>query len=373
MNFLSYFMLAFSILAAIDYVIGNRFGLGKEFERGFMFFGIMALTMIGMIILAPWIADLLSPAFDWIYNTLHIDPSIIPASLFANDMGGAPLASSIAKNEQIGMFNALVVSSMMGCTISFTIPFALGAVKKENHREVLLGLLCGIATIPVGCFVGGLVARVPLVPLIIDLLPLIIFSGLITFGLIKFPNVCIKIFGILGTGIRALIIFGLVLGIIRFLTGYEVIKGLDTLESGAAICLNAAVFMTGAFPFIFILSKLLNKPMSKVGSRLGIDALSSLSLVSTVATNATTFGNMDQMNKRGMVLNSAFAVSGAFVFAAHLAFTMAFPGGSAYILPMIVGKLIAGVLSVFLGILISKRNLKEEKIDQEADISVKSP
>jgi len=372
-NFLSYFMLAFSILAAIDMIIGNRFGLGKEFERGFMFFGTMALTMIGMIILAPWIAELLSPAFDWVYNTLHIDPSIIPASLFANDMGGAPLAASVARNEQIGMFNALVVSSMMGCTISFTIPFALGAVKKENHRQVLLGLLCGIATIPVGCFVGGLIARVSILALLVDLLPLIIFSGIITFGLLKFPSVCIKIFGMLGTGIKILITFGLVLGIIQFLTGYEIIKGVDTLESGAKVCLNAAVFMTGAFPFIFILSKLLNKPMSKIGAKLGIDALSSLSLVSTLATNATTFANMDQMNGRGMVLNSAFAVSGAFVFAAHLAFTMAFPGGSAYILPMIIGKLVAGVLSVILGIFISKRSLKEEKVYADTNIDVKNP
>lgn len=373
MNFLSYFMLAFSILAAIDMIIGNRFGLGKEFERGFMFFGTMALTMIGMIVLAPWIADLLSPAFDWIYNTLHIDPSIIPASLFANDMGGAPLATSIAKDSQVGMFNALIVSSMMGCTISFTIPFALGAVKKGNHRQVLLGLLCGIATIPVGCFVGGLIARVPFLPLLIDLLPLIIFSGIITFGLLKFPNVCIKIFGILGTGIKILITFGLVLGIIQFLTGYELIKGVDTLENGARVCLNAAIFMTGAFPFIYVLSKLLHKPMSKVGSKLGIDALSSISLVSSLATNATTFANMDQMNKRGMVLNSAFSVSGAFVFAAHLAFTIAFPGGGAYILPLIVGKLVAGVLSVVLAIFISKRTLKEEKVDEAAEISDKNP
>lgn len=366
-------MLAFSILAAIDMIIGNRFGIGKEFERGFMFFGIMALSMIGMIILAPWIANLLSPAFDWIYETLHIDPSIIPASLFANDMGGAPLAANIAKDDKIGMFNALVVSSMMGCTISFNIPFALGTVKKENHPNVLLGLLCGIATIPVGCFIGGLIAGVSIIPLVIDLLPIIIFSGIITFGLLKFPKVCIKIFGVLGTGIKILITFGLVIGIIQFLTGYELIKGVDTLENGAKVCLNAAVFMTGAFPFIFILSKLLNKPMSKVGSRLGIDALSSISLVSSLATNATTFANMDQMNKRGMVLNSAFAVSGAFVFAAHLAFTMAFPGGNAYILPMIVGKLTAGVLAVILAIFISKRTLTDEKVESVAHISDKNP
>ena len=82
---------------------------------------------------------------------------------------------------------------------------------------------------------------------------------------------------------------------------------------------------------------------------------------------------MDRMNKRGMVLNSAFAVSGAFVFAAHLAFTMAFPGGGAYILPMIVGKLTAGVLSVILAIFISRRTLTDEKVESTEHISDKNP
>jgi DNA-directed RNA polymerase subunit RPC12/RpoP len=72
-----------------------------------------------------------------------IDPSILPSVLFANDMGGAPLAVEAARDRALGAFNAMVVSSMMGCTVSFTIPFALGGVPKELHRDMLLGLLCG--------------------------------------------------------------------------------------------------------------------------------------------------------------------------------------------------------------------------------------
>ena len=98
-----------------------------------MLLGTMALSMIGMIVISPFIAQILSPFFDVFYNTFGIDPSIIPATFFANDMGGAALAVEIAENEEIGLFNALVVSSMMGATISFTVPFGLGIVKKELH------------------------------------------------------------------------------------------------------------------------------------------------------------------------------------------------------------------------------------------------
>ena len=135
MNFVALIMLVFSMIGAFDRIIGNKLGLAKDFEKGFMLLGNMALSMIGMIIISPLIADLLSPVFDFVLNTLHIDPSIIPASLFANDMGGAPLSKEIAADAGVGMFNALVVSSMMGCAISYTIPYALGVVKKEKYTD----------------------------------------------------------------------------------------------------------------------------------------------------------------------------------------------------------------------------------------------
>ena len=63
-----------------------------------------------------------------------------------------------------------------------------------------------------------------------------------------------------------------------------------------------------------------------------------------MATSMTTFGNMKDMDQKGVVLNSAFAVSGAFVFAGHLAFTLAF--NDSYVFCVIVGKLVAGVLAL---------------------------
>ena len=63
---------------------------------------------------------------------------------------------------------------------------------------------------------------------------------------------------------------------------------------------------------------------------------------------------MDKMDKKGAVLNSAFAVSASFVFGSHLAFTMAFD--SSYIAPMIAGKLVSGVCAVILALIIYRDN-----------------
>ena len=353
MNFVAVFMTIFAILGGLDRIFGNKFGLGKEFEKGFYLFGNMALSMMGMIIISPLLADIMSPLFDFFSGTLGLDPSIIPASLFANDMGGAPLSVEIAASDKMGLFNALVVSSMMGCTISFTIPYALSAIKPEHHKEVLIGFLCGIVTIPIGCFVGGLVSGISIGALLVNLLPLIVFAAVIAVGLLLKPMLCVKIFGLFGKIITILITIGLLLGIIKFLTGIELVKGLETLENSAMVCVNAATVMSGAFPFMLIVSKLVAKPMKKLGKKLHINETSALGFVSSLATSVTTFEMVANMDKKGIVLNSAFAISAAFTFAGHLAFTLAFD--TDYIFPMIIGKLIAGLSSIILAIVIYKR------------------
>ena len=352
MNLLTVIILVFAILGAADKLLGNKLGLGAEFEKGFSLFVPMAFSMLGILIVAPAIGVWLTPFFDWFYSVFKIDPSIIPASLFANDMGGMTLSQALCKSESIGNFNAFVVSSMMGCVVSFTIPFSLSVVKKENHRELLFGILCGIITVPIGCFVGGLVCKIGILELLLSLLPLIIFSAILGVMLILFTNACIKVFVIFGHVIRWISILGLVCGIFTFLTKIQICEHFDSFENAAFICVNACVTLSGALPLMFVVSKLLNRPLGKVGAKMGIDSFSAFSLLGTMVTNATTFSTMDKMNKKGIVINSAFAVSAAFAFGGHLAITMAFDAD--YVVPMITGKIISGICGVILAMLIYK-------------------
>ncbi len=353
MNFVSVFMAVFSVIGGIDRIIGNKFGLGEKFEKGFMLFGNMALAVIGMVVISPLVANLFEPIFDVVYNVFHIDPSIIPASLIANDMGGASLSMEVCADETIGMFNALVVSAMMGATFSFSIPYALGVVKQENHKEMFLGFLCGVVTIPIGCIVSGFVAGIPFKLLFSNLLMLIILSTIIACGLIFCPMICVKIFSVFGKIIKTIITIGLILGLVKFLAGVEVVEGLGTLEEGAAICLSVSAFMSGAFVFLHLLSKVLEKPLSLLGNKLGINETSALGFISTLATNITTFEMLNDMDKKGIVLNSAFSISAAFMFAAHLAFTMAF--NAEYLGAVMAGKFVAGLSSIILAVIIYNR------------------
>lgn len=343
-------ILIFSVFGALDYLLGNKIGIGDEFKRAFSLFCPMVLSMLGMIVIAPAIGVWLTPFFSRFYDLCGVDPSIIPASLFANDMGGMQLAQSVCVSKEIGDFNAFVVSSMMGCVISFTIPFSLGMVKQTRRKDLFFGFLCGIATVPIGCFVAGLVCKLPPLALLIDLLPLLILSVIVGAALVLIPKICIKCFEVFGTFMKILAIIGLVLSVFTFLTKIEVSPWLDTFENGAFICANACVTLSGALPLMFIVSKLLDKPLNKLGSKIGINGISALAFLGSLVTNASTFGVMEKMDRKGVVLNAALAVSASFVFGSHLAFTMAFD--STYVTPMIVGKLVSGICAVVLAMVL---------------------
>lgn len=355
MSVLSIIMLSFAMLGALDRIFGNRFGLGKEFERGFNLLGPMALSMIGMITIAPAIGVWLGGFFEVFYNTLGIDPSIIPASIFANDMGGTPLAMEIMKDPDLGMFNALVVSSIMGAVVSYTIPFGAGIVNKTQHKELFFGFLCGIVAIPFGCFISGLTIGISFFALLLNLLPLILLSAIIVLGLIFAPKGTVRIFKGFGYFMMVLITVGLALGMFTAVSGIVICEHFASVHEGARICFNASITLAGAFPLMFIISKILTVPMSLLGNKLGINATSAVCLLPNLVTNATTFGMMKDMDKKGLVLNSALTVTVAFCFGSHLGFTTSYD--PAYVLPMIIAKLASGALAIAVALLI----YREEK------------
>ena len=357
MNAISIVVLIFSLLGAADYLFGSKLGLGREFVRAFSIFSSMLITMPGMIVLAPAIGVWLTPLFEGFYRLFGIDPSIIPASLFAADMGGMPLAISVCHTEALGNFNGFVVATTMGCVISYIIPFSISIVPSRQHRDLFLGLLCGIVTIPLGCLTAGLLCKIDILTLLLNLLPLIILSLTVGTALILVPDFCIAAFRIFGFFIKALTITGLGCAIFTFLSKIEISPHFDTLENALSICLNICITLSGALPFMYVVSRLLRKPLGWAGKRMGINETSAICPLSSVVSGTATIGMIEKMDSKGTVLNVAFLVAGGCSFGSHLAYTMAF--NADYILPVVVGKLTAGLCGLILAMLIYKKSPTE--------------
>lgn len=48
-----------AVTGGIDWILGNRFGLGEKFEEGFRLIGSLDLSMAGIICLTPLLSGLL--------------------------------------------------------------------------------------------------------------------------------------------------------------------------------------------------------------------------------------------------------------------------------------------------------------------------
>ena len=201
-----FIMMIFMIVGAVDKIRGNKKGYGEKFDEGFNAMGPLAIAMAGVVAAAPVLAILLKPIIVPIYNLVGADASMFATTLLACDMGGYPLAMQLATNETIGNFSGLILGTMMGPTIVFTIPVALSIIKKEDRPFLGAGILAGLITIPIGCIVGGLVMnltpyKINIMTIIVNLIPVIIIAGLIVVGLWFIPTKMINGFNKFGTGV----------------------------------------------------------------------------------------------------------------------------------------------------------------------------
>ena len=356
-----YIMTIFLVIGAIDRIFGNKFGYGKQFEEGILAMGSLALAMVGIVSLAPVLANILKPVIVPIYKALGADPSMFATTLLALDMGGYPLALELAQSQQAGLFSGIILGSMMGPTIVFTIPVALGIIKKEDHKFLATGILAGIITVPIGCLIGGLVAGFELSMILKNLVPIVIVALLLALGLWRKPEGMIKGFIRFGKGVVVIITIGLAAIAIETLTGIVVIPGMAPVSEGIKIVGDIAIMLAGAFPMVYFITKVFKKPLLKLGKVLGMGDVAAAGLVASLANNIPMFGMMKDMDNRGKIINVAFAVSASFVFGDHLGFVAGVE--KSMIFPMIVGKLVGGITAILLAMFIADKTLGKQEIN----------
>lgn len=411
-----YIMMTFMVVGAIDRIFQQfggsesvlaKIGLGKlgksiggsgdQFEEGFNAMGALALAMVGIIAIAPVLAQVLSPIVVPIYTALGADPAMFATTLLANDMGGYFLAKEMATgadgiiNYGAWMYAGLILGSMMGATVVFTIPVAVGIIDIKDRPYLAAGVMAGIVTIPVGCIAGGLAAMAStvLVPgtdqviefsmamIFMNLIPVIIVAALIAAGLLLMPQRMINGFAIFAKLLVAFITIGLMSAVLERTVGITLIPGMDPIfmtegdvpgldMRAIEVIGGIAIILLGAYPMVLLLTRWFEKPLLKMGGVLRINSVAATGLIATLANNIPMFQIMKDMDKRGKILCSAFAVSAAFTFGDHLGFTAA--NKPDMIMAVIIGKLVGGITAVLFAMLLADKMIASiEKNTLEKD------
>lgn len=342
----------FAVIGAIDRICGNRFKLGEKFEEGFMVMGQLVLSMVGMLVLAPVIAKVMSPVMTPLFTAIGSDPSVFAGIFLAIDMGGAPLAQEMALSAQAADMSGIIVGGTLGATIVFSIPVSLQIAGGEG-KWIAQGMIAGLITIPVGCFIGGVVAGFPMSLILHTLLPVAVISVLLAFGMWKFREALVKGFIVFGKFILCLSTAGIALGIMQSLMGWEPVKGIAPIEEAFAVVANCAVFLAGAFPMMYIVNKVLSRPLASAGRLMGINRTAAAGLLLSLVNAIPMLESMKDMDNRGKVINAAFCVSGAYLLGDHFAYAAAY--SMHMLIPFIIAKFTGGMAAVALALIMSRK------------------
>lgn len=345
-----------ALLGGIDKILGNRFGFGQKFDEGFLLMGSMALSMTGIICLAPvlssWLGAVIKPAF----AAVGIDPAMFGCVL-AIDMGGYQLAMDLALDPEIGRFSGIIASAMFGCTLVFTIPVGMSVLPESDRPLFLKGLLAGLISLPVGLVTGGLLQGLALGSILYQCLPIFLLSGFLLFGLIRFPGTIIRIFSRFANLIQIIGTVGLTLAAVQHIAGVNLLPGLASLQEALTIVGSIAIVMLGSLPLAELLRRVLQRPFRWIGSKTGLNDSSTTGIIMGTITVMPALVMVPDMDSRGKVLCGAFLVCGASAFAAH----MGFAAGTQpdLILPLLGGKFSGALVGMAIAMVMTRSTIRK--------------
>lgn len=337
------FIAAGAVLGGVDKIIGNRFGLGQKFDDGFLLMGSMALSMTGIICLAPLLSGWLGRVISPIFYAVGIDPAMFGCVL-AIDMGGYQLAMDLAQDTEIGRFSGIIASSMFGCTLVFTIPVGMSVLPQEDRPFFLKGLLAGLISLPVGLVVGGLLQGLSFGTILYQCIPIFLLSAILLLGLIRFPDRTIRLFSGFARLIQMVATVGLILAAVQYITGVTFLSNLGSLDDALKIVGSIAIVMLGSLPLAELLRRCLARPFCWIGSKTGLNDASTTGIIVGTITVMPALAMVHDMDQRGKVLCGSFLVCGASAFAAHMGFAASTQPD--LILPLLGGKFAGAVFGM---------------------------
>lgn len=337
------FIAAGAVVGGGDKILGNRFGLGEKFDQGFLLMGPMALSMTGILCLAPLVSAWLGGVVRPVLSSVGIDPAMFGCVL-AIDMGGYQLAMDLARNPEIGRFSGIIASSMFGCTLVFTIPVSMSVLSEEDRPFFLKGLLAGLISLPVGLMVGGRLQGLPFGTILYQCIPIFLLSAILLLGLIWFPDKTVRLFSGFARLIQIAATVGLVLAAVQSITDITFLPGLAPVDEGLKIVSSISVVMLGSLPLAELLRRSLSGLFRWIGSKTGLHDASTTGLIVGAITVMPALAMVRDMDQRGKALCGAFLVCGASAFAAHMGFAAATQPD--LILPLLGGKFAGALVSL---------------------------
>lgn len=348
----------FFVLSALDRCLGNRMGLASELERAFEMLGVMGLNVVGLVVIAPALADALQPIVLPLFRVLGADPAMFSGCILSPDCGGYSIAAALSDDPELIRFGGLLVAAIIGGVVAFAIPVCCGLLEEAEIRYFAVGVLSAFAVSPVTCLCAGMMMGLSLWETLRNLIPVVLVAGLIVVGLTLIPQKMIRGFRLFARGLGILVMLGLILGAVKKMTGLSVPLTLNPIEQGFQIIGSVTITMGGALPLIYFATKVGKKPLNAVGGRLGVNDCTLISILICTVTFVPAILNYPKMNIREKVFLAAAIATVGNMAGAHLGFIAM--TDQEMILPMVGAKMVGGLLALPLSAALGKKLFGEQ-------------
>ncbi|MYL35757.1 ethanolamine utilization protein EutH [Pontibacillus yanchengensis] len=393
-----YIIMACAVAGAIASIKNSETGIGGQFMEGIHSIGHIFVPAAGIMASIPYLSWFIDKVFGPLFERIGADPAIAATAILASDMGGYQLAEALHETYE-GWIMALIVGFMAGATIVFSIPMGLAMLDERDHKYMALGIMSGLLTIPIGVFIASSIIAITnskvrdvisttsestyeftlsYAKILANLTPLLIFVVILAAGLYFFSDQMIKGFMWFGRIMDAGIKLVLVFSIVEIFTGLfsNVLGGwgFDPIMADSEDQFRAletagyiGIMLAGAFPMVYLLQKYAGAALESFGRKFGLSKQGSAGIIATIANILAMFKLVRSMPPKDKVINIAFGVCSAFLLGDHLSFTANFQ--PTLILPIILGKLSAGLIAIAFAYKLSIPKARElEKKDRENGI-----
>lgn len=337
---------------AADYLTGSRLNLGQAFYKGISSIPELLLLMAGFMALTPWIGANLFPPLNPIFDSLGCDPSLLAGILLSCDTGGAVLGREVAASPEAGIYGGMIVSSLMGCTISCTIPLILTNTRHKKE-EAIQGLLMGCCAVPFASLLTGFLCRIPAAILFYNTWPLLLLAAALFVLFLAAKAQAGAVFAAAAFLVRATALFGLSAAFFQESAGVILLDGLTPLNEILPVICRIGLFLGGILPFFHMAQRILAIPLAKCARLLGIGPDSMSCLILALGNSIPVLMNLDELEPEGVTMNAAFAAVAAFAVGDHLAFAMQFAPEIS--IPLMAGKVLSGITVLVLCRLLALR------------------
>lgn len=345
----------FFTAGVLDHFFGGRLQLGREFYKGLSTFPSLMLGMLGIYSLSP----LLGRGIQWLFSPvsrfLGLDLAFFPSILLGVDMGGYTIAMQLAHTPETGRFCGIVLASLFGSTLSFSLPLALSILPDRHHDLFMKGFILGMLSLPFGSLAGGLVQGLPLRVMLPLLLPLLLFSallGALFFWKEHWVTGFFKAFQFL---LKVLSAAGLLLQGIRSITGKTLLPGMLSLQDSFLVVSQIALFLGGVYGLIYFIQRLSGRYLQQAAERLRLTENTLIALLGNFVSNLVIFSHFEKLPARDRLLTSVLSVSAAFTVGGQLAYISSVEPGMVPV--FLTAKITCALVSLLLFAFFGKRIL----------------